>query len=66
LDYKCDLIYVKRTFVEWCVCERMEQAGAREDVTLLGKDSDEVAAETVEGGGGEEEVEEKEEGGDAS
>jgi hypothetical protein len=49
----------------------MEQAGAREDVTLLGKNYDEVAAETVEGGGGKEEEEEgegkeEEEGGDAS
>jgi hypothetical protein len=55
----------------------MERAGAREDVTLLGKNYDEVAAETVEGGGGkeeeeegegkeEEEEEEKEEGADAS
>jgi tubulin alpha len=48
-------MYLKRSFVEWCVCERMEQAGAREDVTLLGKDDDQVAAETVEGGDEEEE-----------
>jgi hypothetical protein len=54
-------MYVKRAFAEWCVCERMEHPGTRENVTLPGKDYDEVAAETVEGSG-----EEEEEGGDAS
>jgi tubulin alpha len=61
LDHKFDLMYAKRAFVHRYVGEGMEEAEfpeAREDVALLEKDYDKVAAETVEGGG----EEEKEEG----
>jgi tubulin alpha len=54
LDHKFDLKYAKRAFVHRYVGEGMEEAEfpeGREDVTLLEKDYDEVAAETVEGGG---------------
>jgi tubulin alpha len=63
LDHKFDLMHAKRAFVHRYVGEVMEEAEfpeAREDVALLEKDYDEVAAETVEGGGGEEEEEEEE------
>jgi tubulin alpha len=62
LDHKFDLMYAKRAFVHRYVGEGMEEAEfpeAREEVALLEKDYDEVAAETVEGG---EEEEEEQEG----
>jgi tubulin alpha len=54
LDHKFDLMYAKRAFVHRYVGEGMEEAEfpeAREDVALLEKDYDKVAAEIVEGGG---------------
>jgi hypothetical protein len=54
LDHKFDLMYTKRAFVHRYVGEAMEEAElpeARENVALLEKDYDEVAAETVEGSG---------------
>jgi tubulin alpha len=56
------MMYAKRAFVHWYIGEGMEEAEfpeAREDLALLETDSDEIAAETVEGGG------EEEEGGEA-
>jgi tubulin alpha len=54
LDHKFDLMYAKRAFVHWCADEGMEEAECpetREDLALLEKDDDEVAAQAVEGGG---------------
>jgi tubulin alpha len=67
LDHKFDLMYAKRAFVHRYVGEGIEEQEAefpeaREDVALLEKHYDEVAAETVEGG---REEEEQEEGGTA-
>jgi tubulin alpha len=62
LDHKFDLMYANRAFVHWYVSEGMEEPEfpeAHEDLVLLETNSDEVAAETVEGGG------EEEEGGEA-
>jgi tubulin alpha len=60
LDHKFDLMCAKCAFVHRYVGEGMEEAEfpeAREDVGLLEKDYDEVAAETVEGDSEEEEEE---------
>jgi tubulin alpha len=60
LDHKFDLMYAKHAFVQRYVGEGMEETEfpeACEDVALLEKDYDEVAAEMVEGGGEEEEEE---------